>query len=181
MRTAYLLLPACLLATTGCVTTSPFGLAAPATTETKAAAPQTDVPQTVARSEVPRPAPAPVAGSAPPPVPAQPGPAPDAVIKLNPGGEPLSREMEMRLSAIAAKAREDDRILLRLESYVPGGGSPSLNLLRAEQSLHLVRKRLVELDVSPRRILLAPFGGEYVTARDERRQWVEIYLIRPRL
>lgn len=177
---AVLLLPVCLLATTGCVTTSPFGLAAPAPAEHAAPAPQTAMPAAA-------PQPAPAATSSPPPaasnLPATAAarPEPDAVIKLNPGDEPLSREMEMHLSAIAARARADDRILLRLESYVPGGGSPSLNLLRAEQSLHLVRKRLVELDVSPRRILLAPFGGEYVTARDERRQWVEIYLIRPRL
>jgi hypothetical protein len=71
--------------------------------------------------------------------------------------------------------------MLRLESYVPDGGSPSLNLLRAEQSLQLIKKRLVDLDVSPRRIVLAPFGEEYATARDERRHWVEIYLIKPRL
>lgn len=180
MKAALPLLPACLLATTGCVTTSPFGLAAPAPAENVAPAPQAATP-----AAAPQPAPA---GARPPPPAASNLPAtaaarpePDAVIKLNPGDEPLSREMEIHLSAIAARARADDRILLRLESYVPGGGSPSLNLLRAEQSLHLVRKRLVELDVSPRRILLAPFGGEYVTARDERRQWVEIYLIRPRL
>jgi hypothetical protein len=182
MKAACLLLPVCLLATTGCVTTSPFGLAAPAPTEQAAPAP---TPQTATPAAAPQPSPAgavtptPAAGNLPASAAAR--PEPDAVIKLNPGDEPLSREMETRLSAIAARAREDDRILLRLESYVPGGGSPSLNLLRAEQSLHLVRKRLVELDVSPRRILLAPFGGEYVTARDERRQWVEIYLIRPRL
>lgn len=179
MRTAFLLLPACLLATAGCVTTSPFGLAGPAATENKAAVPAAEPKPALAPAASNTPVPE--AGIAPAPAAARPGPAPDAVIKLDPGGEPLSREMEMRLSAIAARAREDDRILLRLESYVPGGGSPSLNLLRAEQSLQLVRKRLVELDVSPRRILLAPFGGEYATARDAHRHWVEIYLIGPRL
>lgn len=77
---------------------------------------------------------------------------PDAVIKLDPGSGRLTREMEMRLAAVAAKAREDERIMLRLESYVPDGGSPSLNLVRAEQSLQQVRKRLVDLDINPRRI-----------------------------
>lgn len=180
------LLPAGLLAAAGCVTTSPYGLAGPAALESGTAAP-------AAPAAEPKPAPAPALRPGPEaasssasetggaPAPAQTGPEPDAVIKLDPGGGPLSKEMERRLAAIAAKAREDDRILLRLESYVPGGGSPSLKLLRAEQSLQVVRKRLLELDVSPRRILLAPFGGEYAIARDEHRHWVEIYLVRPRL
>lgn len=180
MKAACLLLPACLLATTGCVTTSPFGQTAPAPAENVPPGPQRAMPATPPQ-QAPASALPPPPAAASVPAPATAPPEPDAVIKLNPGDVSLSREMEMHLSAIAARAREDDRILVRLEGYVPGGGSPSLNLLRAEQSLHLVRKRLVELDVSPRRILLAPFGGEYVRARDERRQWVEIYLIRPRL
>lgn len=89
--------------------------------------------------------------------------------------------MEARLARVAQQAREDERILLRLESYVPDGGSTELNLGIAEQSLQLIKKRLADLNVPPRRILLAPFGEEHRTEQDLRRHWVEIYLIRPRL
>lgn len=175
MKFAAPLLLAGLLATAGCVTTSPTGQAG-----TKAI----DATQTppAARNAAPAAAPAvPAAPAAARAAAAPQGPPPDAVIKLNPGSDRLTQEMEARLAAIAAKAREDDRIMLRLESYVPDGGSPSLNLVRAEQSLQLVRKRLVDMDVNPRRIFLSPFGAEYATERDERRHWVEIYLIRPHL
>ncbi len=106
---------------------------------------------------------------------------PDAVIKFKPGSAQLSTEMDRRLMQIAAQARANERIIVRLESYVPGGGSVSLNLLRAEQAVDLVRKRLIDLEVSSRRILTAPFGAEYDIERDERRYWVEVYLVRPRL
>lgn len=173
-----LLAATCLLATAGCVTTSPFGLAGPAAQETPAAA----APRQAAVAARQAPPEAPMLKMDAAPVAARPSePAPDAVIKLSPGSERLAPEMEARLSAIAEQARRDERIMLRLESYVPEGGSPSLNLVRAEQTLQLVKKRLLDLDVNPRRIVLAPFGAEYDTERDERRHWVEIYLIRPRL
>jgi hypothetical protein len=176
MRFSSLLSLACLLATSGCLTTSPVGLgsqspaAEPAAARTRPADAAATAPQ-----------PAPAAKDRAPAAVAPAGPQPDAIIKLNPGSDRLTGEMEARLAAIAARAREDARVMLRLESYVPDGGSPSLNLLRAEQSLQLIKKRLVDLEVSPRRIVLAPFGEEYATARDERRHWVEIYLIKPRL
>lgn len=178
-RTTPLLL-ACLLATAGCVTTSPFGLAGTAAKDEPAAAPppaRTPAPAPVAQEK----GVAPVANGGARVDAAPGGMAPDAVIKLNPGSDRLTGEMEGRLAAIAAKARADERIMLRLESYVPNGGSPSLNLVRAEQSLQLIRKKLVDLDINPRRIVLAPFGEEYATERDERRHWVDIYLIKPRL
>ena len=179
MNLSTTLLLACLLATAGCVTTSPFGLAGTAAGEAPAAAPAASKPAPAAVAPEKDVAPAANVGAR---VGAAPGGAvPDAVIKLDPGSGRLTREMEMRLAAVAAKAREDERIMLRLESYVPDGGSPSLNLVRAEQSLQQVRKRLVDLDINPRRIVLAPFGEEYATERDERRHWVDIYLIRPRL
>lgn len=171
------LLLACLLSTAGCVANSPFGLTRPAAE---------DPPQAAAAAPAAAPAAAAAVPARPAAVESQAGAAPqdtppDAVIKLAPGSRRLTQEMEARLAAIAARAREDDRIIVRLESYVPGGGSPSLNLLRSEQSLQLVKQRLLDLDVNPRRILLAPFGEAYDTARDERRHWVEIYLVRPRL
>lgn len=180
MKPLTLLALACLLATTGCVTTSPTGLAGPAADPAPAITSAAREPAPAAAAPEKGAAPA-VNGRAPAAAATPEGPPPDAVIKLNPGSERLGREMEARLLAIAERARKDERIMLRLESYVPDGGSPSLNLVRAEQSLQLIKKRLVELDVSPRRILLAPFGEEYATERDERRHWVEIYLIKPRL
>ena len=185
MKASLLLALCCVLASTGCVTSSPFGLAAPdAPGEPAAMPPRPAAP--VAQQPAPR-IEAPVQGTAPalgsqaaaPPQPDS--PPPDAVIKINPDSDRLSHEMEARLAGIARQANADERLMLRLESYVPEGGSPSLNLGRAEQSLQLIRKRLLELNVSPRRIFMAPFGGEYATLRDERRHWVEIYLIRPRL
>ncbi|MCC6879846.1 MAG: hypothetical protein KJZ92_05750 [Rhodocyclaceae bacterium] len=176
--TLSVLLAAACLATAGCVTTAPSGLAGPAAQEepatgrTQAASAGREAPAPVRQGAVAPPAPAAAAPA---------GPQPDAVIKLSPGSERLAPEMEARLAKIAEAARRDERVMLRLESYVPDGGSPSVNLLRAEQSLHLVKKRLVDMAVNPRRIVMAPFGGEYTTARDERRHWVEIYLIRPRL
>lgn len=171
------LLAAACLATAGCVTTSPSGLAGTAQQEPAAERRQT----ASVGQEVPAPARQSVAAPPAPAAAAPAGPPPDAVIKLNPGSEKLAPEMEARLAKVAEAARRDERVMLRLESYVPDGGSPSVNLLRAEQSVQLVRKRLVDMAVNPRRIVMAPFGGEYTTARDERRHWVEIYLIRPRL
>lgn len=159
------LLAGLLPALAGCLLAPPYG-AAPRQEEAVAQLP-------------PRPEAPPVAAAPLRPEPAV--PAPDAIIKLEPGSDRLSEEMEALLAEIAARARADERILLRLESYVPEGGSASVNLLRAEQSLQVVRRRLVELAINPRRILLSPFGGEYAMRRDDQRHWVEIYLIRPRL
>lgn len=106
-------------------------------------------------------------------------PEPDAVIKIDPGSGGFSMEMEGRLAKIANEAKQDERIILRLESYVPGYGSPALNIGLAEKVLQKVKERLQELGVLSRRILLASFGGEHEKERDSRRHWVEIYLLRP--
>lgn len=104
---------------------------------------------------------------------------PDAIVKLAPGSGGFTPEMEGRLSKIAAELNRDDRILIRLESYVPGGGSSALDIGIADRVLHKVKERLQALGVSPRRMLLASFGGEHSTERDSKRHWVEIYLIHP--
>lgn len=106
---------------------------------------------------------------------------PDAVIKFSPDNQVISREAESRLQAIAQQARSDEKLILRLEGFVPEGGSPALNLGLAEKSLQAVRARLLELRVPARRILLAPFGEEHRLKRDALQHWVEIYLVRPRL
>jgi len=108
-----------------------------------------------------------------------PDPEPDAVIKLDPGNGEFSSEMESRLARIANEARQDERIILRLESHVPDRGSPALNIGIAEKALQKVKERLLAHGVLPRRILLASFGGEHEKERDPLRHWVEIYLLRP--
>jgi len=80
---------------------------------------------------------------------------------------------------IANEAKTDGRIMIRLESYASNGGSSALNLGLSEQTLQMVRGRLVELGIAPRRLILASFGDEHRTEGDRHRQWVEIYLIRP--
>ncbi len=104
---------------------------------------------------------------------------PDAVVMLDPGSGSFSPAMESRLAKIAAEVNRDARILIRLESYVPGGGSSALDIGIADKVLHKVRERLQALGVPPRRMLLASFGGEHSMERDPKRHWVEIYLIRP--
>lgn len=119
------------------------------------------------------------APSASAPIAAPPVAEPDAVVKLDPRSGAFSPEMDGRLTKIAAEFNRDDRILIRLESYVPGGGSSALDIGIADRVLHKVKERLQALGVSPRRMLLASFGGEHSMERDPKRHWVEIYLIRP--
>lgn len=123
--------------------------------------------------------PAAVAPSLPAPVAVDPAAEPDAIVKLDPRSGDFSPEMHGRLTKIAAELNRDDRILIRLESYVPGGGSSALDIGIADRVLHKVKERLQALGVSPRRMLLASFGGEHSMERDPKRHWVEIYLIRP--
>ncbi|MDR1995731.1 OmpA family protein [Azonexus sp.] len=107
-------------------------------------------------------------------------PVPDAVIKVEPGSATLTPEMRARLAEIARLAKEDERSQLRLEGYVPDGGSPAWNIGAAEKSLQLVREYLESLRVPARRIQLAAFGGEHERQRDDHRHWVEVYLLRSR-
>lgn len=114
-----------------------------------------------------------------PPADIPPPPEPDVVIKLAPGTDVFSGEMEARLATVAEQARTDDRIIIRLESYVPDGGSPALNIGIADRVLHKVKERLQALGVPPRRILLASFGAEHRKERDPHRHWVDVYILRP--
>jgi hypothetical protein len=108
-----------------------------------------------------------------------PEPEPDAVIKLDPVTGGLSAGMDGVLAKVAEQAGRDERIIVRLEGYVPAGGSPALSIGICDKVLHKVRERLLALGVSPRRILLANFGGEYGKLRDPLRHWVEVYLLKP--
>jgi outer membrane protein OmpA-like peptidoglycan-associated protein len=185
MKPSKLMSVACMLATFGCSTSLPVGLGEQPTTGDQVAG-RSRSTESTAKQPVRRGGSQEKSGSpdlnskaSAPPLPDR--PLPDAVIKFNPGSDQLSRDMEARLAGVAQQAREDERTMLRLEGYVPDGGSPALNLGIAEQSLQLIKKRLVDLNISPRRILLVPFGEEHRTERDIHRHWVEIYLVRPRL
>lgn len=114
------------------------------------------------------------------PQPAASAEPPAAVIKVEPGSVALSAEMRRRLAVVARLARDDERTLLRLEGYVPDGGSPAWNIGAAERSLRLVREQLESLRVPARRIQVAAFGEEHDEQRDDRRHWIEIYVLRPR-
>ncbi len=177
MKQTVLIAAACTLAAYGCAGPLSFDSAGRAPDSKPVVAPHRALPAVAPQAKIapPEPARKPVE---PPP---DDRPAPDAVIKLSPGSDRLSGEMEARLALIAQQVRENEQLMLRLESYVPDGGSHALNLGIAEQSLQVIKKRLVELSVSPRRIFLAPFGEEHREERDRRMHWVEIYLVRPRL
>lgn len=104
---------------------------------------------------------------------------PDAVVKLDPTSGDFTPEMEARLVKIAGEVAKDDRLLIRLEGYVPSGGSPALDIGIAHKVLRKVRERLLANGVPPRRMLQGSFGGEHNMERDPRRHWVEIYRVRP--
>jgi hypothetical protein len=108
-----------------------------------------------------------------------PEPEPDAVIKIDPATGDFSPGMASRLEKIADAARADERIIVRLESYVREGGSTAFSIGIADKLLHRVRERLQALGVASRRILLANFGAEYARPRDPYRHWVDIYLLKP--
>jgi outer membrane protein OmpA-like peptidoglycan-associated protein len=103
---------------------------------------------------------------------------PFAVIKVDPTTGKLTDEMELRLQKVVEEARQDERTLFRLESFVPAGGSPGLDLGNSEKTLQYIKNRLVELGIPQRRILVSSFGAEHDLQRDPTRHWVEIYLIK---
>mgnify|MGYP001162003519 CR=1 FL=1 len=177
MKQTVLIAAACTLAAYGCAGPLSFDSVGRSPDTKQVVAPPRASPAVAPQAKVAPPETASKPAEPPPEV----HPAPDAVIKLNPGSDALSSEMEARLNLIAQQVRDNEQLMLRLESYVPDGGSHALNLGIAEQSLQVIKKRLVELSVSPRRIFLAPFGEEHREERDRRMHWVEIYLVRPRL
>lgn len=103
---------------------------------------------------------------------------PDAIIKIDPGSMRLTVEMESRLQRIADEAKQDDRSIIRLESYVPAGGSPALDLGIADKTAQIVKERLQAMGIPSRRMSLASFGAEHDEALDSHRHWVEVYLLK---
>lgn len=106
-------------------------------------------------------------------------PSADVIIRMESGHASLSKDAEMRLFNIARQMREDGRILLRLEGYIPETGSSALNLGVAERALQQIKSRLVDLRISPRRILMSPLGEQRHIASEFESGWVKLHLIRP--
>jgi hypothetical protein len=106
-------------------------------------------------------------------------PSADAIIPVELGSTSLGLDAEMSLTNIARQMREDGRMLLRLESYVPETGSSALNLGIGERALQRIKTHLVDLRISPRRILMSPFGERHRIATEFQSGWVELHLIRP--
>jgi outer membrane protein OmpA-like peptidoglycan-associated protein len=103
---------------------------------------------------------------------------PDAIIKIDPSSMRLTPEMESRLQRIADEAKQDDRSIIRLESYVPAGGSPAFDLGIADKTAQIVKERLQMMGISSRRMSLASFGAEHDEALDSHRHWVEVYVLK---
>lgn len=109
------------------------------------------------------------------PSPAPPTEEPILVIELPPATDALAPEMEVRLREVAETVKADERISLLLEGFVPDGGSPALNINLAEQSLALVRRRLIAMRVPASRIQTIPFGEHHNRGYSPSNHWVEIY------
>lgn len=105
--------------------------------------------------------------------------APAAVIGLQPGSAALPRDAEARLAGVARQMRENDRLVVRLEGHLPGGGSSAVNLGMTEKAMQLLKARLVELRIAPRRILMSPFGEEISPSSNPESGWIELHLVNP--
>lgn len=104
--------------------------------------------------------------------------APLAIIKVDPKTGKMTGEMELRLQKVIAEAKQDDRALLRIESFVPSGGSSGFDLGTSERTVQIVKDRLVGSGITQRRILVSSFGAEHDQQRYPTHHWVEIYLVR---
>lgn len=103
---------------------------------------------------------------------------PDAVIKVDPNTMRLTTDMESRLQKIADEAKLDERSIIRLESYVPAGGSSAFDLGIADKTAQVIKERLLAMGIPSRRMSLASFGAEHDQALDSHRHWVEVYLLK---
>jgi hypothetical protein len=130
---------------------------------------------TAARISDPRPAR--VIPPPPPSVPAR--PVPDAVIALTPDAGPLSPQANQTLQEFAARLKGNRDLAIRLESFVPDGGSRELNVGLSATRVEQVRRRLVELGVPSYRIKIAPRGEEHLDApAADGGARIELYLVR---
>lgn len=103
--------------------------------------------------------------------------APDAIALVNPKYGSVTPESETELMKMVHQIQSDERLLVRLESFVPGGSSASLDIGMAENILKTVRAKLQSMGITSRRILSSSYGGEHSIQRASM-PWVELYLVR---
>ena len=111
--------------------------------------------------------------------PAAPVRAPDETIRIAPGDTALSPEMDARLDRVLARARGNDQVRVRLEAYSPDRGSNAWEIAMAEQSLQVVRSRVIAQGIRPYRIEATMVGDRDGTDGARDRNGVRLYLIDP--
>ncbi len=103
--------------------------------------------------------------------------APDAVYTLEPGGDTLPYQVNQSLQEFAARMKANRNLVIRLESFVPSGGSREMNVSLSSSALERVRRRLVELGVPSYRIKQATLGEEHPDSPQLNNRRVELFLI----
>lgn len=124
-----------------------------------------------------QPASPPVTQVEPPPAPTSSRPKPDAVYQLESENSPLPPQVNESLQSIAAQVKTNKNLVIRLESFVPSGGSREMNVSRSSSAVNRIRKRLTELGVPSYRIQQAPLGEEHPDAQKLDTKWVELFLV----
>lgn len=102
---------------------------------------------------------------------------PDAVYTLEPGSDSLPSPVNQSLQEFAARMKANRDLVIRLESYVPSGGSREMNVSLSSSAVERVRRRLVELGVPSYRIKQAPLGEEHPDSPQLNNRRVELFLI----
>lgn len=113
--------------------------------------------------------------------PAEPVDVTDETIQVAPGATGLSPAMEARLDPIVQQVKANSQLRIRLEAYSPERGSNALEIAMAEQSLQLVRSRLIALGIRPFRIETTIRGDQAGAERARERNGVRLYIIEPTL
>lgn len=111
----------------------------------------------------------------PAPVPSR--PKPDAIYQLESENRPLPPQVNESLQNIAAQVKANKNLVIRLESFVPSGGSREMNVSRSSSAVNRIRNRLAELGVPSYRIQQAPLGEEHPDAQKLDTKWVELFLV----
>lgn len=104
-------------------------------------------------------------------------PKPDAVYKLESENRPLPPQVNDSLQNIAAQVKANKNLVIRLESFVPSGGSREMNVSRSSSAVNRIRNRLTELGVPSYRIQQAPRGEEHPDAQKLDTKWVELFIV----
>ncbi|MDD3482571.1 OmpA family protein [Azovibrio restrictus] len=102
---------------------------------------------------------------------------PDAVYTLEPGSDTLPSPVNQSLQEFAARMKANRDLVIRLESFVPSGGSREMNISLSSSAVERVRRRLVELGVPSYRIKQTPLGEEHPDSPQLNNRRVELFLI----